>query len=173
MEGIRVKRRRTVSLFIGLLAAVAAGMLVSAPPAAAAGGLHNGEYYELCLQPVGGSMEPGAAIVTEFCNDSAEQDWLWDIGTPVFHWRNGRSGLCMDARGGAANGTPVQQWPCNSISNENWELYEFGPDDPFAVISRVSGTRFYCLDIPNGRDAPGVAMQIYRCNGTPTQRWWE
>lgn len=168
-----MKRRRIVSLFVGL-AAAAAGVLVSAPPAAASGEpIRNAEYYELCLQPVGGSTEQGAAIVTALCNRSADQDWRWEqVNGSTGHFVNGHSGLCLDARGGAANRTPVQQWTCNSISNENWEIDEInGADYPFRLISRVSGTRSHCLDIPDGRDAPGVAMQIYRCNGTPTQLW--
>jgi hypothetical protein len=168
-----VKRRRSFSLFIGLVAALA-GVLVFALPAAASGGpIRNAEYTELCLQPVDGSTEQGAAIVTALCDHSAAQAWAVDlVGDRVLHFRNEHSGLCLDARGGAANRTPVQQWTCNSISNENWEIDEvFGPDYPYTFVSRVSGTRSHCLDIPNGRDAPGVAMQIYRCNGTPTQLW--
>jgi hypothetical protein len=70
------------------------------------------------------------------------------------------------------NGTPVQQWTCNSISNENWEPGEDLGDDIPPLFSRVSGTSSYCLDIPGGQQVAGLAMQIYRCNGTEAQQWW-
>jgi hypothetical protein len=40
------------------------------------------------------------------------------------------------------------------------------------LFSRVSGTSSYCLDIPGGQQVAGLAMQIYRCNGTEAQQWW-
>ena len=39
------------------------------------------------------------------------------------------------------------------------------------VISGVSGSNSYCLDIPGGQQTAGLAMQIYRCNGTVSQMW--
>jgi len=89
-----------------------------------------------------------------------------------FPLRERPSGLCLDARGRAVNGTPVQQWTCNSISNENWEPGEDISDVIPPLISRVSGTSSHCLDMPGGRQVAGLAMQIYRCNGTAAQEWW-
>jgi hypothetical protein len=92
----------------------------------------------------------------------------------IFHYVNGLSGLCLDARGRAVNGTPIQQWTCNRISNENWEPGEDIDDTIPPLISRVSSTRSYCLDVPGGQKVAGLAMQIYRCNGTLAQAWeWE
>ncbi len=137
----------------------------------------TGEIYSFlsnqCLQPINGSTAQGAAIVQEPCNKSAAQQWTKvSVGGNIFHYVNGLSGLCLDARGGAVNGTPVQQWTCNKISNENWEPGEDIDDTIPPLFSRVSGTKSTCLDIPGGQKTVGLAMQIYRCNGTLAQDWW-
>ena len=128
----------------------------------------------LCLQPVGGSTAAGAAIVQEPCDGSPAQTWFeYPAGGTIGHYMNSSSGLCLDARGGAVNGTPVQQWVCNSISNENWEYPDVPSDDIPPLISRVSGTSTHCLDVPGAQSTPGLAMQIYRCNGSEAQLWWQ
>ena len=126
-----------------------------------------------CLQPAGKSMEPGAAIVQEKCAGVAENVWiLTDVGNGNFHLMNGLSGLCLDARGSAANGTPVQQWTCGQITNENWEFVGIaGSPNKTTLKSRVSGSSDFCLDVPGGNTAQGISMQIYRCNNTISQIW--
>jgi hypothetical protein len=168
-----VKRHRIVSLVVGLTTAIA-GVSASGSLAAAA---NTDEIYNFssdqCLQPINGSLGQGVAIVQEPCNGGAAQQWTEvSVGSNIFHYVNVLSGLCLDARGGAVNGTPVQQWPCNSISNEKWQPGEYVSDDIPPLISRVSGTSSYCLDIPGGQRIVGLAMQIYRCNGTLAQQWW-
>ena len=68
-------------------------------------------YSGKCLQPVNGSQ--GAVIVQETCNGSLSQQWAQgpsegsggtDRGGE--HYVNRSSGLCLDARGNATNGTP-------------------------------------------------------------------
>jgi hypothetical protein len=126
-----------------------------------------------CLQPINESIAQGAAIVQMPCNNRPAQNWrAVSIGGNIYHFINSISGLCLDARGKAANHTPVQQWTCNKISNENWESPDVGTDDIPPLISRVSGTRSYCLDVPGGQKTAGLAMQIYRCNGTVAQLWF-
>ena len=40
------------------------------------------------------------------------------------------------------------------------------------IESRVHYTDTgYCVDVPGNQAVPGLAMQIYRCNGTPAQVW--
>jgi Ricin-type beta-trefoil lectin domain len=127
----------------------------------------------MCLQPVNGSTVRGAAIVQEPCNGGAAQQWTKvPVRGSIVHFVNVLSGLCLDARGGATNRTPVQQWPCNNISNENWEPGDDSGDTIPPLFSRVSGTKSHCLDIPGGQRIAGLAMQIYRCNGTEAQLWW-
>lgn len=128
----------------------------------------------MCLQPIDNSMDPGKAIVQETCTGGPEQIWFPEslVSTPTlaYQLRNGLSGLCLDARGAAANGTPVQQWICGKISNESWAILE-GNGVPGILGSLVSGTRQYCLDVPEGNKNPGFAMQIYRCNKSASQQW--
>ena len=169
-----MKRGRIASVVIGLTAAVAS---VPATASLAAAASIPGDIYNFlsnqCLQPVNGSTGQGAAIVQEPCNNGAAQEWVSiPVGGSTVHYQNVLSGLCLDARGGAANGTPVQQWTCNGISNENWEPGEYVSDYIPPLYSRVSGTSSYCLDIPGGQRTAGLAMQIYRCNGTEAQQWW-
>jgi hypothetical protein len=126
-----------------------------------------------CLQPLNGSTGQGAAIVQVPCNGSLAQQWTRvQVSGNSSHYVNSLSGLCLDARGGAVNHTPVQQWTCNRISNENWEQGDDSDDTIPPLIARVSGTRSHCLDIPGGQRITGLAMQIYRCNGTEAQAWW-
>jgi hypothetical protein len=127
----------------------------------------------MCLQPNNKSVEPGAPIVQQTCTGVPEQIWIWvTLSNDESHLMNGLSGLCLDARGPADNGTPVQQWPCDQISNEHWEaVAAVGTPDQEVLKSRVSGTSNYCLDIPGGNKTPGAAMQIYSCNNSASQIW--
>jgi hypothetical protein len=131
----------------------------------------------MCLQPLSQSTAQGVAIVQEPCTiptpPTEAQEWVYvPNGSAGFHFENALSGLCLDARGGADDNTPVEQWTCDQISNENWDP----PTNPQGqsvgpVHSRVSGSDSFCLDIPGGQQTPGLAMQIYRCNGTVSQAW--
>jgi hypothetical protein len=119
-----------------------------------------------CLQPANASTLQGAAIVRATCKAAPEQLWLMtEVGNGNLHLMNVHSGLCLDARGAAKSGTPVQQWTCNQISNENWEIN--GPAFIVSFTSRVSGTKKYCLDVNDN----GPSAWIYGCNGTPSQIW--
>jgi hypothetical protein len=119
------------------------------------------------------SMESGAVIVEQTCTGVPEQIWIWmTLPNGVSHLVNGLSGLCLDARGGAANGTPVQQWACEQISNENWEaVAAAGTPDKEILKSRVSGTSNYCLDVLGGT-SPGLA-QINSCNPNSSSQIWQ
>jgi hypothetical protein len=152
-------------------------LLVFRPSASLAGQSSTGEIASflgnLCLQPANESSAQGAAIVQEACNGQAAQQWTKVlVSGDTFHYVNGLSGLCLDARGGAANHTPIQQWPCNKISNENWQSGEDIDETIPPLISRVSGTSNYCLDEPGGQAIPGLAIQIYRCNKSLAQDWY-
>src|SRR5579872_1867734 len=116
---------------VGILLSLASGMMiavyVAVPPTAVHAedaivklvSAQNGK----CLQPVNGSHNQGDAIVQQPCDGSAAQQWTVHLvsGTKV-HLINRAIGLCLDARGKAVNGTPIQQWTCNTITNENWSF---------------------------------------------------
>ena len=166
-----VSSLRAAGLVLALACLAAAG-IASASPASAdsSGNWFQNEGNGLCLQPVGGSSSQGAAIVQEPCDKySMVQRWVayYPSGNIIFQARNVATGLCLDARGGATNGTSVQQWACNTISNEKWDL---GPN--YVVVrSRVSGTQSHCLDVPGGSGQAGLAMQLWGCNNTLAQVW--
>jgi hypothetical protein len=171
-KGIVMKRCRLISLL--LVGATAAALSLAVEPPASANGAvvplrnyGNGK----CLQPVNSSPDQGAAIVQQPCNGSIAQGWAFiPLGGTTYHFMNQLSGFCLDARGGAVNGTPVDQWTCNSITNENWDTGLTLPD-AVPLTSRVSGTHSHCLDVSGGQALNGLAMQIYRCNGTYAQGW--
>ena len=166
-----VKRHRIVSLVVGFTIAIA-GLSAPAWLAEANTDAIYNFFSNQCLQPINGSTGQGAAIVQEPCNGGAAQQWTEvSVGSNVFHYVNVLSGLCLDARGGAVNGTPVQQWSCNSISNEKWQPGEDVSDEIPPLISRVSGKQLLPRHT-RGSGSAGLAMQIYRCNGTLAQQWW-
>lgn len=163
-----------------LAASVVAGALTAGPAAAGDPIVIYNQSTNKCLQPTKGSTAPGEAIVEEPCNPpgaNAAQTWRQIAVSGGSHFQNVSSGLCLDARGNARNGTPVQQWPCNKITNEIWQPtpYPSGPNAPkgpgLQLISRVSHTSSHCLDIPGGQAENGLPMQIWSCNGTTSQEW--
>jgi len=166
---------RNKNTFVGLRALVAmVAVGASASPATASTPYEIATFEgNQCLQPVNGSTKRGAAIVQETCNGSVAQQWTEvSVGNNSFHYVNGLSGLCLDARGRPVNHTPIQQWTCNKISNENWQPGDDSDDTIPPLISRVSGTNSFCLDVPGAQFTAGLAVQIYRCNGTVAQDWW-
>jgi hypothetical protein len=119
-----------------------------------------------CLQPIKGSLMRGDAIVQETCNGGAAQQWtVHSVSSTKVHLINGLSHLCLDARGKAVNGTPIQQWPCNWISNENWS---FGLSNNL-LSSGISNTFSHCVATPGVQD--GLAMALRFCDGDPAQVW--
>lgn len=130
-------------------------------------------YSGKCLQPVNGSQ--GAAIVQETCNGSLSQQWTQGpsegsggTSSNAEHYANRSSGLCLDARGNATNGTPIEQWTCNWISNENWVLGGTqGRSELFSKVSSGNGGR--CVSTPGLVN--GDAMQLASCNGDSSTYW--
>jgi hypothetical protein len=133
----------------------------------------HSNYSGQCLQPVNGSQ--GAVIVQETCNGSLSQQWTQGPsegsgGTDRYgeHYVNRSSGLCLDARGNATNGTPIEQWTCNWISNENWVLG--GTQGHAELFSRVSsGNGGRCISTPGLVN--GDEMQLASCNGGISTYW--
>jgi Ricin-type beta-trefoil lectin domain len=149
------------------------------PPHTTNGTIYN-EFSNMCLEPESSSKDPGTAIVQQPCNGTTAQQWtaIKQIvkGENVVHYQNQLSGMCLDARGAAANKTPVQQWPCSNISNQNWTYGAYASlQGPLIAVvqSDINTTQRtgYCLDMPLQLATPGLHMQIYACNQTLAQRW--
>lgn len=122
----------------------------------------------MCLQPDKGATSRGTAIVQQPCNGSLEQQWSTANGSSgsSVHIVNAASKLCLDARGGATSGTPIQQWTCDSITNENWS---FGATNNL-LSSGVSGSYSDC--VATSSNQPGQAMELQTCNSkAPAQQW--
>ncbi len=140
----------------------------------------------MCLQPAKGSAANGAAIVQVACDGSAAQSWAMHFmasGLANNHtWYqviNQSNHLCLDARGGAVDGTPIQQWPCSGISNEKWGASNCQSAPGFSTCtlsseiynSKVAQDRPYthCLATPGNGD--GVSMVLMSCQLIPSQDW--
>jgi hypothetical protein len=167
-------RRCVMHKALYLAVAVVALMLMAKPAAALQQFVFFNAHTGMCLEPQNESTAVGAPIVQQpSCSSSGAQRWIYlPGGSAGFQFQNAQTGLCLDARGGAANHTPVQQWPCNGISNEKWQVFvpaKGSLDAP--VQSRVAGSKGFCLDIPGGQATVGLAMQIYGCNQTVSQLW--
>ncbi|BFU44414.1 RICIN domain-containing protein [Krasilnikovia sp. MM14-A1004] len=129
-----------------------------------------------CLQPEGESMAEFAAIVQMPCATTGlaglAQGWQQiRVGTNHYRFVNQLSGFCFDAFDGAFNGARLLQGTCVPISNEEFNT-NTGLPNVVALESRVGFRNTgYCIDVPGALPFDGMAMQIYRCNGTLAQRW--
>jgi len=130
----------------------------------------------LCLQPWYEAPINGLTIVQQPCNhDNLYQNWSFDILRKdlwTYFWgkyliRNRGSGQCLDDRDGrTANGSPVQQWPCNYTSTTmQWKMETVGLEGVgWESINERTGK---CLDVRGGSSAPGAVLQIYQCTSNP------
>lgn len=137
--------------------------------------IRNSGNSNLCLEPQGLSTDAGAPIVQEPCattgTESIAQGWEADkVGTNHYKFRNQLSGLCLNANQ-LVNGGAVFQWPCASISNQ-----EFNAGTSLPAVAKIeSRIHFndsgFCIDEPGAQGTLGLAVQLWRCNGTPAQIW--
>ncbi|MDX6298817.1 MAG: hypothetical protein QOF53_31 [Nocardioidaceae bacterium] len=162
-------RKSPLLTALGSIAALATSILAFPTPALAANPDQiSNPMQTVCLQPQNGSTSPGALMIQATCNGSAEQRWTRD----GLHYLNLRSGLCLNAGGPREAGhIQANQWPCNAISNENWEPGSSVPGAVTALISRISGTRNTCLELPGGFPAAGNGAWLSGCNGSLAQQW--
>jgi Ricin-type beta-trefoil lectin domain len=124
-----------------------------------------------CLEPV--STVAGAAILIQPCSNLPIQQWTEvNVKSPYVHYMNQFTKMCLDARGGAQNHTPVQLWPCDQISNEYWVPNKtYNVNSPVLTSGVANSYPKFCLDLPSGLTNAGITLQIYECNGTPAQQW--
>jgi hypothetical protein len=158
--------RRSIA---GLLAASAMSLGLTAAVALPANATSyfrfEGNGYGECLQPSGGAGGNGVAIVQEPCDGSEAQNWApISIGGTSYRFLNQATGECLDARGAAVAGVPVEQWTCNTISNEKWSFPVSMPSNfGYPVTSEVSGSSSFCLDGTGTSASPGLQMRIETC----------
>lgn len=72
--------------------------------------------------------------------------------------------LCLDIKGGGAQGAPVVVWDCHGGRNQQWSY-----DGPRRAIFTRGGL---CLDVRNG-GGPGTGVTIWTCKSkaNANQRW--
>jgi hypothetical protein len=169
-------------LFLTVMAVAAGSLAVASPASADELGLLLNFGNGLCIQPEGNSREMGALIVQEPCEQFTTgrhnpfQEWSavrQDPSGEVFFVQNRGSGWCLRARGlnGPANGLEIMQWDCNFITDVDWSYGTSPVPSAFALESRLSGSRGFCLDVPGGSGAPGLPLQLFRCNRSGAQLW--
>ncbi|TYB64833.1 ricin-type beta-trefoil lectin domain protein [Nonomuraea sp. PA05] len=129
----------------------------------------------MCLQPdPSAPAGSDAQIFQAPCDGSAGQNWLplqESSSASTYRFLNQRTGWCLEAREGAVNLGRVDQWPCNTISNEKWVWSgSFNNTTPKQIRSAVSGTRTHCIDVPGG--SPSVPLYVFRCNGSAAQQFF-
>ena len=128
----------------------------------------------MCLQPPPGHVtEVGFQLVQAPCHEGLiEQRWtLESLGGNSYRWSNRSTFGCMDAHGPNANRTPVDTWPCSTISNQRWIMQ----GGNFYIKSAIGGR---CLDVAGGSLQAGAPIQIYACTSdnplsdNPAQAWF-
>jgi hypothetical protein len=127
-----------------------------------------------CLEPV--STTAGAAIAIQPCTNLPIQQWTeLNVKSPYVHFVNQATKMCLDARGGAQDHTPVQLWPCDQISNEFWVPSKiYSVNSPVLFSGVANSYPKFCLDLPFALTGNGITLQIYDCDGTPAQQWaWD
>jgi hypothetical protein len=168
------KRRRLTAMGLALALSVLFGLAV-APPAGAAPALYNpiaNIGNGLCLQPQGGSTGE-VPVVQMPCNGSFAQGWKYVSiqNSSRIHLVNQLSQTCMNAFGPTVNGTPVIMIQCVTVSNEEW-LPDKRLPEVVQLQSRAGNTNTnLCLDVPGAQPTVGLALQIWRCNGSVAQHF--
>ena len=148
-----MRKRRLATLLATAAMATASALAVGPPAHASTYGFElQNAFDSQCLQPAGGSSGLGVYIVLASCNGSLAQRWAAAPASSGVHLVNLSTGLCLDARGRATPGTPIEQWTCDWISNEDWKF----PGGQLA--SGVSGTYTDCVSLPYGTPYVGLGI---------------
>jgi hypothetical protein len=155
-----------LAVFIGAIAG-----LVAASPANATGIFKTIQRTNttLCLGAASGGN--GAAVLQVQCNvNDPAQGWITqNLSGGRVKFVN-QLGFCMNAFGPVQNGTPILLIDCVTVSNEEWKPSKSLPNRLVTVQSRAGNRdNGHCIDVPGGQLTPGLAVQIWQCNGTGAQ----
>jgi hypothetical protein len=117
----------------------------------------------LCVQPPHENRyDVGVQLVQDECDNHDPAQWWtrnWLGGTTYQFWNLNTLG-CLDAHGPNTDRTPVDTWPCSSISNQKWTMSE-----QWRLVSAIGGR---CLDVAAGSLQPDALIQIYHCTDNNT-----
>ncbi|KAF7796196.1 hypothetical protein EIP86_007370 [Pleurotus ostreatoroseus] len=131
---------------------------------------------DFCLD-AGSTPGNGVQMKIWQCFDGlAAQEWFYTDDNRIALTNQG---LCLDLpSGNTADGTVLQTWQCTDGDiNQIW-ITSAGatppppPANPPAVAQiHPNGNSAKCLDVRGAEFADGTPVQVYDCNGTPSQNW--
>lgn len=113
--------------------------------------------------------------ISEFkpMNSPKERIAVNDVDGKEFYIKNACTGQYLDvSQGTAANGTNVQQYKYNGTVSQRWCIH-YNTDGTATLFSRVGATDtyVYALDISGGSSENYANVQIYKYNGTDSQKF--
>ncbi|MEV7130083.1 RICIN domain-containing protein [Streptomyces sp. NPDC093260] len=86
-------------------------------------------------------------------------------------WKNTRTGLYLDAKGGGGKHTPVVTWYRNGGSNQKWCLERVAGSQYNEWYFHPSYNTRLCMDVPGGNYYTGAKVVLWTCNGRQNQRF--
>ena len=150
--------RRTllaVALTVPGLAALSAVPAVAAPASLISVASNR------CLDVVGNSTTPGAAVAIWDCNGQANQQWDFASSGDLRTFGGTR---CLDVENGSTTaGARLLIWECTGQPNQKFRLNANG-----SVTAVQSGL---CLDVAGAATANGSPVNTWNCNGQTNQQW--
>jgi hypothetical protein len=133
-----------------------------------------------CIDLLGDKVENGTPIQLWDCDATAEgQKWSYEragypprpAAGPIRLVKDPTK--CIDVAGGIfKDGTALQLWDCNELSQQNWVVMgaDSGAGSQISLKNGVQQDDFV-IDIPGGNPTNGARLQIWDNANLPTQSW--
>jgi Ricin-type beta-trefoil lectin domain len=173
---MQVVRRRLFAFLVTLVITLAGLLVASGTASADLDGMpivsaHSG----MCLNLARWDTSDGAAIIQWPCGGGNNERW-----NLIFHCEgcapassvvNRYSRKCLDIIG-TSNGAPVTQRGCHdNDGRQGWYMKYKGSSHGWWYYTFENIHTRKCLEVPNGTMDCGAAIQVWDCNGNPTQLW--
>jgi len=101
-----------------------------------------------------------------YCNVSELQFFGYPVANGTYKVINRNSGQALDVSGsGTANGTQIDQWPYNGLTNDRWTVTSLGSGQ-YEITGVQSGKS---LDVAGGSTANGAKVDIWQYFGYANQ----
>jgi hypothetical protein len=172
----------TVGTAVGTMlpAGAAEAAAVAFPPQFSEGTLVNVNSGK-CLQPSRDDFLGSHDLVVQAsCDGTVLQSWelipvgtvtvisdwpLFNVTHPGYQIRNAASGMCLDDRAGASfDGSPVQQFPCDTTnSNQQWGDFLSADGSNLVANAHASVSRdaLMTMEIPAGSFSDGTPVELF------------
>ena len=147
------------------------------PEAAHATPLPKGTYYfqnriggTYVFDVAGGSVASGANVQIYHANLTEAQRWVVDYDTNgLYTIKSAKSGLLLEAAGGAKNNANVRQAkPASGKAlHQKWVVVK--KDGAYTIASAADES--LVLDVAQARTADRTNVQLHASNGTNAQKW--